>query len=282
MHWQQLWIVVVVFLAAAAVAILLRSPRNDRNWIDALSRPPQFTPVEQQWEIRNFRASVFDENGVVNQKWRDERIDPERLHEIWFFVEPFESWDGAAHTLLSFRFDGQTPKTISVSVEARREVGEKYSGLKGALNKFELIYIWSTEEDILTRIAINLDHPIYAYKLNVTPEQGQAILAHFIERSNSLRERPRFYNTFFSNCTNELAKAVNSAFPGALPWHPSHILTGRSAERLHSLGFITPESAGFSEIKARAEIKDRIQSARASTGEEFANAWRVGVEIAAR
>ncbi|MEO0850611.1 MAG: DUF4105 domain-containing protein, partial [Pseudomonadota bacterium] len=68
--------------------------------------------------------------------------------------------------------DGQvSPQTISVSVEARKEAGEPYSAILGALRAYELSYIWSTEKDVLSRIAVKLDHQLFAYKLNLTDEQ---------------------------------------------------------------------------------------------------------------
>ncbi|MBT8473477.1 MAG: DUF4105 domain-containing protein [Marinicaulis sp.] len=264
-----------VFIGIAILAVLLRTPRNDRPWIDALARPPEFVKgADTLWSIRNFRAFVFDKDGETEKAWREELIDAEDLAEVWFFIEPFEKWDSAAHSFLSFVFEGEHAKTISVSVEARREVGETYSGLKGIFNKYELIYIWSTEKDILTRIAVDLDHDLYAYRLNVTPEQAQAILMHFINRTNTLAERPRFYNTLVSNCTNELAKAVNAAFPGALPWHFAHVLTGHSAERLHELGFLSPEATVFEGIKANANIRSIVQDVKALPENEFDDAWR--------
>ena len=273
--WMKIIAGIAVFVAVAILAVLLRTPRNDRPWIDSLARPPEFVKVgDTLWSIRSFRAFIFDNDRETEKVWREELIDADDLAEVWFFVEPFEKWDSAAHSFLSFVFEGDQAKTISVSVEARREVGETYSGLKGVFNNYELIYIWSTEKDILTRIAVDLDHDLYAYRLNVTPEQAQAILMHFINRTNTLAEHPRFYNTLISNCTNELAKAVNSAFPGALPWHFAHVLTGHSAERLHELGFLSPQATAFEDISASANIRQLVQDVRALPENEFNDAWR--------
>ena len=270
---------IAVFTSIAVLAVLLRTPRNDRPWVNALARAPEFVKgADALWSIRNFRAFVFDRDGETQKAWREETIDAAALSEVWFFVEPFEKWDSAAHSFLSFVFEGDHTKTVSVSVEARREIGEAYSGLHGVFNKYELIYIWSTEKDILTRIAVDLDHDLYAYRLNVTPEQAQAILMHFINRTNTLGERPRFYNTLVSNCTNELAKAVNAAFPSALPWHFSHILTGHSAERLHALGFLSPETTVFNDVKARANIRGVVKEVKTLPENDFNYAWRAHVK----
>jgi len=273
----------LLMLAAAGIVILTlaRTPRADRNWEAALARAPQFTPqVTDQggaWALDHLRAFEFDATGATTKNWRPASIDPAALTEIWFFIEPFGRWDGVAHSFLSFVFAGGNPQTISVSVEARREEGEDYSAIRGAFNAYELIYLWSTEKDILTRIGVYLDHDLYAYRLDVTPEQARAILDHFITRTNRLSERPRFYNTLTSNCTNELAKAVNDAFPGALPWHLSHVLTGRSAERLHALEFVEG-GADFEAIKARAEIGAVVRTLDGAGDDAFSEQWRAHVQ----
>lgn len=275
--WARGLVLIAAVIAVFAIAVLLRQPKADRDWDPALSRAPQFVfESADRWVIRDYRAFSFLPGGRAAPRWRDETINPQDLQEIWYFVEPFERWDAAAHSFLSFVFDGDDPKTISVSVEARREFGETYSGARGVFNAYELLYVWSSEKDVLTRIAVGLDHEVYAYRLTPTPEQARAILAHFAERTNALYERPRFYNTLTSNCTNELAKAVNGAFPGALPWHVSHVLTGRSAERLHHLGYIAPDDADFAAIRAGSTIRDHVKAAAEAPERRFPELWRAG------
>jgi hypothetical protein len=273
---------IAALVAVLIIGVQLRTPRADRNWVRELSRAPSFENVgEGRWLLHDLRAFEYKGDGAPQEAWRDTAIDEADLAEIWFFVEPFEGFSGAAHTLVSFVFAGETNETIAMSVEARKEQGEVYSGVNGLFNKFELIYQWATEKDLLTRIAVELDHEIYAYRLNVTEAQAREILVHFIERTNELAERPRFYNTFTSNCTNELAKAAKSAFPQALPWHYSHILTGYSAERLHDLGFLGDKAAPFEELKTQAAARGAIRAAAALPETSFSESWRqkAGLEI---
>ncbi len=268
------FLILMLVIAVVALIIGLRTPRTDRDWQAPLSRAPLFGQTENgRWAIDHLRAFEFAPEGAAVAEWRPVEIDPAALQEIWFFVEPFESWDAVAHSFVSFVFDGETPQTISVSVEARKEEGEDYSALRGAFNAYELLYVWSTEKDILTRIAVHLDHELYAYRLDVSPEQARAILEHFIARTNRLIERPRFYNTLTSNCTNELAKAVNDAFPGSLPWRRSHVFTGRSAEYLHRLGFLEG-GKDFEAIRATAEIRSAVHAAKDLPDGPFAAQWR--------
>lgn len=256
------------------LSVFLKTPRHDRDWGVGVSRMPVFeTMPDGQWRLHNMRAFEFSAHHAAKD-WRETTLDPADLEEIWFFTEPFPAFKGAAHTFISFVFGGETDQTIAISVEARKERGEVYSGFNGLFNKFELIYLWSTEKDVLTRIAIGLDHDLYAYKLDVTTEQSREILDHFIERTNELKDRPRFYNTITSNCTNELVKSINGAFPGALPWHFSHVLTGYAARRLHHLGFLDHETPRFEDLRAEALATRAIRAAAEKPDPAFPDEWR--------
>ncbi|MEM9170367.1 MAG: DUF4105 domain-containing protein [Pseudomonadota bacterium] len=281
---ERIVMIVSGALAAAVLAgglfLQTKAPRTDRLWADGFTRTPQFeTQGEGVYALKDLRAFVFDENGPAERAWRDVTLDAAALESVWFFIEPFPANDLFAHSFLSFVFRGPggTRDAVSISVEARKEAGETYSALRGVLREYELLYIWSTEKDILTRIAIDLDHPLRAYELAISPAQGRAIFEHFVQRTNDLAERPRFYNTWGSNCTNELAKAVNDAFPGALPWRPVWVLTGRSAQWLHGAGFIEPAETPFADVQAAADIREKVQSLRARPPSAFSAAWR-GVE----
>ena len=268
----------LVWLASIAVFfvatfVLWPKPKLDRDWEHGFSRMPVITDDSGIWKIKDLRSFSFEKDGPKVEQWDTRRFNVEDLKEIWFFVEPFEGSDLFAHSFLSFVFEGETQQTISVSVEARKEVGEAYSAILGVFNAFELLYVWSTEKDILTRIAINLDHPLYAYKMDLTPEQSKAIFEHFAERTNTLAKRPRFYNTLTSNCTNELAKAVNDAFPGAIGWHPSFVLTGGSAKHLHELGYVEGGEA-FNAITAKANIKELVEANANLAAPGFSKTWR--------
>ncbi len=264
-----------VSLSITGLIISMRTPRDDRNWEIGVSREPVFEQLsETRWRLRDMRAFTFHAGGEADMAWRDKTIDLNDLEEIWFFIEPFPWFDGAAHSFISFVFGGETNETIAISVEARKEEGEVYSGFNGLLNKFELIYLWSTEKDVLTRIVIGLDHDIYAYRLNIETPQARSLLAHFIRRTNALAQQPRFYNTITSNCTNELVKAANSALPNALPWHYSHILTGYSDARLNELGYLGDARAALSDIRAEAAAADAIRASASAPAGDFSAHWR--------
>ena len=111
----------------------------------------------------------------------------------------------AAHTLVLFEFAGD--RVIGLTVEARREADEKYDAFGGLFNKFELAYIWSTAKELLTRRAVFLKKEICVYPLQLSGDSRRRdFLRRCCSKRSTVSTKPRFYNTFISNCTNELGK----------------------------------------------------------------------------
>ncbi|MEM1193468.1 MAG: DUF4105 domain-containing protein [Pseudomonadota bacterium] len=273
---QSLFLIAVAASVMLGGLIVFSTPKGDREWSPALAQTAVFEEVTPfTYHLKNLRRWEYaapDE--ALRKDWADITVKAEDLSAVWFFIEPFGGNPVFAHSLLSFVFDDgtQAPRTISVSVEARKESGEPYSALLGALRAYELSYVWSTEKDVLSRIAVKLDHQLFAYKLNLTHEQAMLIFDHFVKRTNALAKKPRFYNTLHSNCTNELAKVVNEAFPKALPWHRSWVLTGKSGKWLHDLSYVGREGESFAALKARSDIQDLVKEF--TNVDTFSQDWR--------
>lgn len=273
-HLTILILVLAALLFAAIV--LMKTPRSDRDWLPEFSKVARFSETAPgQYTLFNLRMYEFGEDGASSEGWSNIQLDQSNLKAVWYFVEPFPANALFAHSFLSFVFEDGAgeQQVVSISVEARKEKGEDYSPIKGVLRNYELLYVWSTEKDILTRIAVSLDHKLYAYKLDLEPEQSKKIFEYFVGRTNTLADEPRFYNTVHSNCTNELAKAVNEAFPSALPWHRSWVMTGRSAQWLHKLGFIrNGDSKSFEELTEQSNIQGHVKAN--TDAADFATKWR--------
>lgn len=274
---QNFAILMAILLGLIFAAVVLsKTPRETRDWKDQFARTAAFEDIAPgQYQLGNLRNYAFDADGGAAPGWSAASLDANDLVEMWFFIEPFPENPLFAHSFLSFVFEMENGEreTVSVSIEARMEKTERYSALAGMLRNYELAYVWSTERDILTRIAVSLDHTLYAYKLNLDRDQMGRLLDYFARRTNELKERPRFYNTLHSNCTNELAKAVNEAFPKALPWHRSWVFTGRSADWLYRLGFIEGANArSFGALTAASDIRELVHTHAEAAN--FSDAWR--------
>ncbi len=267
-----------LILIAFVIYVFMQKPRTDRNWRYNLTEVARIHETAlDQYQFNNVRAFEYDLSDVfTRQEWIDLQVDASDLTEVWFFLEPFPGSDKVGHTFLSFVFENETGEreALSISVEARKEEGEEYTAINALFRRFELLYVWSTEKDILTRIGIHRDHELFAYKLNLTDDQARAIFEHFIKRTNELADKPRFYNTIHSNCTNELAKAVNTAYPGALKVRAPWIMTGRAPRWLHDMGYVSPKDTPFDTLNQTANIRRPVKAAVDLDANAFAEHWR--------
>ena len=68
-----------------------------------------------------------------------------------------------------------------------------------------------------------------------------------------------------------------NAYPGALPWHRSWVVTGRSAKWLYKLGFIKDGEASFEDITRRSDIQPLVKSNALLEANAFDDAWRAAL-----
>ncbi|HYD93172.1 MAG TPA: DUF4105 domain-containing protein [Candidatus Paceibacterota bacterium] len=253
---------IVAFLVLALVTggvlvVLFRQPSNEKTWKDYLAVPTNVTFSEdgESVTLSSVRDWTYNEEEAVSRTYVDRTYDLGSVSGLWFVVEPFPDMPSFGHTLLVFEFTDAPP--IAFSVEALLEEGENYSAWKGLFNEYELAYTWGTERDFLTRRAVMLGHEIYRYQLAVSPEVAREVFVSFLKGTQTLAERPVFYNTLLHNCTNELAHLINERTPGALPWDWSRVFTGTADQYLYKLGYITGSS--FKEAQAAARITERVR-----------------------
>jgi hypothetical protein len=250
--------IAAIFLLGAAGCIT-GPARADRDWYPYLARGADVEQSDASFTVTPVSAWSYAREGPTNETYIDAGYDLSDLREVWFMLEPQPGSQLAAHTLLLFEFEGD--RLLGLTIEARRERDEDYSALRGTFNAFELIYIWGTARDFLTRRAVMLDHEVFVYPVDITDEQKRMLLTRLLQRTESLETQPRYYNTITSNCTNELAKAAG------FQWAPAYILTGRSDEYLFRRGIIP--GASFAQAHARSDVTDFVQALNAAPAETF-------------
>ncbi|MGV6801253.1 MAG: lipoprotein N-acyltransferase Lnb domain-containing protein [bacterium] len=230
------WKNVTIGAALGVISFLLlafwfKTPQADRDWAEEVSTLPEIELDHTIVTIKNIRDWRWSKAGPTQKAYRTTRYEISSVKNIWFVLEPFEGSKWIGHTYLLFEFD--SGPLLGLTVEARKERTESYSALWGMFKKYELAYIWSNAEDLTTRRAIYLQHPQYVWKLNLDVQQKQTLFRQLLLKSQEVARQPRFYNTLFHNCTNELAQSVH------LKWGWAHILTGRSMFYLEKQGYIS-------------------------------------------
>ncbi len=246
-------------MVAGAGSCVTGAPRDDRNWYPYLSHTTQVEQSPGRFQVSPVSDWSYNAEGSTSEIYTEVGYEIAQLRNVWFMLEPQPGSNLAAHTLLLFEFEND--RLLGLTIEARREVGEEYDALAGIWNTFELSYVWASARDLLTRRAVMLDHEIFVYPVAIDDEQKRVLLTRLLERTEALENQPRYYNTLFSNCTNELAKAAG------FNWAPAFILTGRSDEYLFRRGIIPGES--FEQAHARSDVTAFVQALNQAPAASF-------------
>ena len=251
MYLKPILLAALAALVLFVAVILTKTPRHDLVWADDVSRLAGASREGDVFSIADYRTWTYDTEGPTEKAWR--AAGPYRISDVrraWFAVEPHPGFGGQmAHTMVVFEFAGGD--VLGLSVEARKERGEPYGVLAGSLNAFELTYVWAAPRDMFGRRVRVQDHRVYMYPLALSPAETRAYLGALLDRTIAIQDKPRFYNTLASNCTNELAKTAG------LNWHPAFVLTGNSAKALHGMGRLSGDG-DYAAAKARADVTDWV------------------------
>lgn len=257
---KKLSIFLIAIILGALLSLVLMHPSDSRNWLPEYERTASATLASTTATITNVRDWSYTD-AIASTDWTTATVDTADVVRTWFVLEPFADYEGIGHTFLVFEFrDGSA---LSFSVQARQEVGESYSAIRGLFNSYELAYQWGTERDFIGRRLVYLAHPVRMYPLELTEADGAALLRSLIRETNELAETPRFYNTLTANCTNMLAKIVNEYYPNSLPFHHSWVLTGFADEYLMKEGLITV-TGSIEETQQRYDLTPRREALRAA------------------
>ena len=256
--WQRLGLLTGFIILGFAIFFTMKTPRQDRDWIESLSLVPQVTRKGEIIELSQIRNWRWNEDGPTAKNYDTIKINPNEISAVWFLLEPFEGSSWVGHTYLVFELKDK--RLLGLSVEARRQNGQKYSAIKGVFKTYELIYLWGWADDLFSQRALNLDHEQFIWRLDLDAAERAALFDRVINVTENLQSTPRFYNTLFNNCTNELAQSAG------LDWGWAHILTARSAPYLEKRGFL-PEGASITQVDISNHLEDRLRQGEPVNGD---------------
>lgn len=228
-------------------------PSNDRNWtVDqmVLGYYEQEGNLIHVFNIRNFTYNTTSE---YSPSYYNKTFDLNKLSSVDYIVEPFSDWEGAAHTFVSFGFEGDY---LAVSIEIRKEIGESFSGLKGLFKQYELMYVLGDEKDLVKLRSNYRKDNVFIYPINASKEKIKLMLLDMLDRTNKLKEKPEFYNTLTNTCTTNLVKHVNKITPHKIPFSFKILAPGYSDELAYNSGLMNT-TLSFEEIREYYKINDR-------------------------
>jgi hypothetical protein len=232
-------------------------PSNDRTW----TRDQQILPFYEMngddvtiHHIRNFTYRTRDDYDVA---YYDKTFNLSKISSVWYIVEPFSDFKGAAHTFLSFGF--QNGYYVGISVEIRKEVGEKFSALKGIFKQYELMYVIGDERDLIGLRSNIRNDDVYVYPIKATPDQIRTLFVSMLTRANTLRDHPEFYNSFTNTCTTNIVHHINMLSPKSIPWSYKILMPAYSDSFAFDLGLIDT-NLPLEEARQQFHINERAMT----------------------
>lgn len=233
------------------------TPSNNRDWKPEVATIPFAEISGRQYTLRNIRNCnyVTAEDFVVG--YYDRQVSIDQIQSVDFIVVPFNNVPKLAHTMISFGLDDGS--YLAVSIEVRKERGEKFNALMGAGPTFELIYVLSDERDVIRLRTKHRDSDVYVYPTIASPQQSRTLFADVIKRINKLAVEPEFYNSINNNCTTNLAGHVNEIAPDKITYGWKVLLPGLSARYAYDLGLLD-NRIPFEDLTSIALINDLAEA----------------------
>jgi len=252
---KVLFALVITIALIYLVTNLVTTPSNNRNWNEDQKILSTAEVNGNLVTIKNVKNFTYASTTSYTTNYYDETYDLDKIKRVWYVVEPFAGIPGSAHTFLSFEFEND--QFVSISVEIRKEKGEKYHPFKGLFNNYELMYVIANENDAIKLRSNHRKDIVYVYPANATKEKTQKLFLSMVNRANELRDNPEFYNTITNTCTTNIVAHINEITPKRVPFLSLRILLPENSDKLaYELGLIDT-SLSFEETRKRYYINDR-------------------------
>ena len=242
--FRKLVLLVLMVTIALTIFVSLRSPSLHRDWDeDVRILAGVDNSNEDKITLTSIRDWQYDIGSIRSKSYFDATFNPDDIVEMWMYEQEIGLAGLIAHTFIVFEFNEtyNQGRYLGLSVETRRERGESYSIVGGALRAFEITHVWATEQDLITRRVQFLDYPLTRYRMNIPAAYRSQIFREFVKETKDLASSPVWYNTVSNNCTSSLIKYVNQSESGAIPLHYSYALTGKVDDYLTELGYKDPD-----------------------------------------
>jgi hypothetical protein len=247
-------------------------PRNDRDWQPEVARLPFATIEGDAVTVHNIRNFEYRTETDFTARYYDRTFDLRRLDAV-DLVAAYWMGPAIAHLFLTFGFGDEH---LAISVEARKERTEGYSSLAGFFRQYELVYVVGDERDLIrVRTNYRKDPPedVYLFPLRGAPGSERRLFLEYMRAITALRERPAFYNTLTTNCTNVILLHTRGN-PDRLRYSWKILLSGYApqyAYEAHRLDGRLP----FEELKRRSHINVAAQAA--DQADDFSRRIRAGL-----
>jgi hypothetical protein len=232
------------------------APSNDENWQADVSRTAYAEVNGNIVTIHDLRNCDYRAEFNYTCQWQTRQVDLSDLRGLDLFVDYWGSpW--IAHTILSFDFGNGN--YVPFSIEARKQVGQEYSAIRGFFRQFCLISIVSTERDVVRlRTNYRKDEDLYLYHTTATLPFARALFLDYVGLTNDLHDHPKWYNAITDNCTTQIFQLESMR---GQPFNLAILLNGKGDEMEYKKGNLATDGLPFDELKRRAYINPAAKAA---------------------
>jgi Domain of unknown function (DUF4105) len=247
-------------------------PSNERDWRPDNAKTAHADINGDQVTIHNFRNCDYRTEEDYTCQWETRSYNLANLRGVDIFI----TWWGSpwiAHPIVSFDFGDQGH--VPMSIETRKVVGQSYSAIRGFFRQYTLIYIISDERDVIRlRTNFRQHEEVHIFRTTASPPLARKIFLDYLQRVNSLHQRPEWYNAITDNCTTNIAVSVAEArnIRMRLDWRI--LLNGRMDQMLYENGSIVTGGLPLPALREQAHINAAARAANVSP--DFSNLIRIG------
>ena len=275
-RWRKLFLVAysILFVAVLGGWLFAIKPSNERQWQPDLAKMPYATVDGDLVTMHNIRNVDYRSEFDFSPAYYTRTYDLKKLEGIDLFAV---YWMGPAiaHTIISFNFGDKD--YLAVSIEARKELNEGYSTIKGFFRQYELTYIVADERDVIrlrTNYRKDPHEEVYLYRIQMDKENFRRLFLEYLRKINELHEKPTFYNTLLDNCTTAIW--FNTwVIPGHLPFSWKILLSGYVPEYLYESKVLTTQLP-FEQLQQQAHINPVAQAV--DQAPDFSRRIRAAIE----
>src|SRR5262249_8629348 len=156
-------------------------PSHDRPWRPEVAGVPRAFIDRDRGRVIGVRPFAYRKLDDFTVRYEEREVSLSHLNSLDFYLSYWMPGP-IAHTFLSFGFDNAPP--VSISIEARPEIGESFEPVASLFKQFELIYIVGEERD-LVRVRTNYrKEDVFLYRIRISPDFARRLFLFYLKRAN--------------------------------------------------------------------------------------------------
>ena len=259
--------------ALVALAYALVRPSNEREWLADVAVTPTVEIDGERVTVHGVRNFAYRSETDFDARWEIRSYDLAALRSLDLLMSYWGPLD-YCHTFLSFGFEGG--EQLAVSVETRKEVGESYSTWAGFFKRYELIYVFGDERDLIGVRTNHRGEHVYLYRLRAEPQRLRELFLSYLGFADELSRSPQFYKVFRNSCGVNILHRVAETGRVVLVGRDA-LLNGHWDWHLYQQGALSQELS-FEELRRRSLIDERARAA--GDAPDFSRQIREGLPAA--